>query len=300
MSEYLTVDPLEVPTGVFHKYLLGAVAPRPIAFASTIDGKGQINLSPFSFFNAFSSKPPILIFSPARRVRDNTTKHTLENAIETKEVVINICNFAMAEQMSLTSTEYARGVNEFEKAGFTMVKSTKVNPPRVGESPASFECKVNEIVSLGEEGGAGNLIICEVLLAHIKTSILDGEGIIDPMKLDAIARMGENWYTRANSPSLFEISKPLTKLGIGVDALPEHIRMSKILSGNDVGKLGNVEKLPVKKEINAFGKSKMIVEVKEHCGNNKSRFQKALHHLAKEQLAAGHTDTAWKILLQKV
>ena len=300
MSAILTVDPQEVSTGVFHKYLLGTVAPRPIALASTMDVEGQINLSPFSFFNAFSAKPPILIFSPARRVRDNTTKHTLENALETKEVVINICNFDMAEQMSLSSSEYARGVNEFEKGGFTMVDSEKVNPPRVGESPASFECKVKDIVSLGKEGGAGNLIICEVVLAHIQKSILDNEGKVDPIKLDAIARMGENWYARANAQSLFEISKPLTKLGIGVDALPAHIRLSKILSGNDLGKLGNVEALPALEEITSFAASSMMQQVREECEGDKNQWVKALHHLAKEQLAAGQVEVAWKILMQKL
>jgi len=294
----LTIDPKETATGKFHSFMLGAIAPRPIAFASTLDGQNNINLSPFSFFNAFGSNPPILIFSPARRVRDNTTKHTLENALETKEVVINICNYSMAEQMSLSSTEYPKGVNEFEKSGFTMLDSTRVAPPRVKESPASFECRVNDVIAMGSEGGAGNLIICEVLLAHISRSILDSKDEIDPVKLDAIGRMGGNWYSRANASSIFEISKPLTTLGIGVDSIPKHIRLSTILSGNDLGKLGNVEHIPSDNDVKLFSESKMMVEVKEKCIEDDVRLKTALHQLAKDQLVSNHVDLAWKILLQ--
>lgn len=298
MSKFLTIDPKKVSTAEFHGFLLGAIAPRPIAFASTIDENNNINLSPFSFFNAFSANPPILVFSPARRVRDNTTKHTLENTIETKEVVINICDYSMAEQMSLASTEYPKGVNEFEKSGFTMLESSRVAPPRVKESPASFECKVNEIIPLGNEGGAGNLVICEVLLAHISTSILDASGRILPAKLDAIGRMGGNWYTRANGPSLFEIAKPLSSQGIGVDEIPEAIRLSTLLSGNDLGKLGNVEEMPSEEEVRSYGKSQLIVELKENCEGDKERFELGLHQLAKDHLNVNHVGIAWKILLQ--
>lgn len=239
----ITIDPKEISTGKLHSYLLGAVAPRPICFASTVDVEGNVNLSPYSFFNVFSANPPVMIFSPARRVRNNTTKHTLENVLETKEVVINIVSYPMVQQMSLSSTEYAKGVNEFVKAGFTEIPSQKVKPPRVAEAPVQFECKVNEVVELGKEGGAGNLVICEVVQLHINEAILDAEGKIDPVKIDAVARMGGNWYNRAKE-GMFEVPKPLSTLGIGVDALPKAIRLSKILTGNDLGMLANVEELP--------------------------------------------------------
>lgn len=239
----LEIDPNSISTPKLHAYLLAAIAPRPICFASTIDSAGKVNLSPYSFFNVFSANPPILVFSPARRVRDNTVKDTLENVQETKEVVVNIVNYAMVQQMSLSSTEYPKGVNEFVKAGFTEVPSLKVAPPRVKEAPVQMECRVNEIISLGTEGGAGHLVICEVLHLHIDEAILDAEGKIDPVKIDAVARMGGNWYTRANN-GMFEVEKPLKTLGIGVDALPKEIRESRILTGNDLGRLGNVEILP--------------------------------------------------------
>ena len=193
----LSIDPKEVSVGVLHGYLLGAVSPRPICFASTVDSEGNVNLSPYSFFNVFSANPPVLIFSPARRVRDNTTKHTLENVLETKEVVVNIVSYAMVQQMSLSSTEYAKGVNEFTKAGFTEIPSSFVKPPRVKEAPVQFECKVTEVIGLGSEGGAGNLVLCEVVKVHIDEAILDAEQKIDPFKIDTVARMGGNWYSRA-------------------------------------------------------------------------------------------------------
>ena len=230
----ITIDPREIPTPKLHGYLLGAVSPRPICFASTVDKEGLVNLSPYSFFNVFSANPPVMIFSPARRVRDNTTKHTLENVHQTREVVINIVSYNMVQQMSLSSTEYPKEVNEFVKAGFTEIASEVVKPPRVKEAPVQFECKVNEIVALGNEGGAGNLVICEVVKLHLNENILDENGRIDPLKIDTVARMGGNWYSRAKS-GLFEVEKPLTTLGIGVDALPEGIRFSKVLSGNDLG-----------------------------------------------------------------
>ncbi len=239
----ITIDPKEISTGKLHSYLLGAVAPRPICFASTVDVEGNVNLSPYSFFNVFSANPPVMIFSPARRVRNNTTKHTLENVLETKEVVINIVSYPMVQQMSLSSTEYAKGVNEFVKAGFTEIPSQKVKPPRVAEAPVQFECKVNEVVELGKEGGAGNLVICEVVQLHINEAILDAEGKIDPVKIDAVARMGGNWYNRAKE-GMFEVPNPLSTLGLGVDALTKAIRLSKLLPGNDFVMLATVEELP--------------------------------------------------------
>lgn len=285
----MTIDPKEVNTAKFHGYMLGAVAPRPIAFASTVDAKGNVNLSPFSFFNCFSANPPIMIFSPARRVRDNTTKHTLENVLVHDEVVINIVNHGMVEQMSLASTEYDEGVNEFVKSGLTPIASERVKPPRVGEAPASFECKVIEVKPLGNEGGAGNLIICEVLLMHVKEEVLDTEERIDPYKLDAVARMGGNWYCRAQGDAIFEIPKPLTTKGIGVDQIPEYIRNSNVLTGNNLGRLGNIEKLPNSNEVGLFGDRKDIKKAKK---------EGALHQLAQHFLASGEVENAWKALLQ--
>jgi flavin reductase (DIM6/NTAB) family NADH-FMN oxidoreductase RutF len=279
-------EPKELATAALHGYLLSAVAPRPIAFASTIDKNGNPNLSPFSFFNVFSANPPIMIFSPARRVRDNTTKHTLENAESTKEVVINVVNYNIVQQMSLSSTEYAEGVNEFEKAGLTMLKSDLVKPFRVAESPIQFECKVNEIIKLGTEGGAGNLIVCEVVKLHINTDVLAENGSIDQEKLDLVARAGGSYYSRAKN-GFFEIPKPLSVLGIGVDALPKEVRTSNILTGNDLGLLGNVEKLPSKAAIIAFGK--------KH--NNSSLSEVERHKKAQHLLSFGDVESAWKVLL---
>jgi len=247
----ISITPQDIPTGKLHGYLLGSVSPRPICFASTVDMEGNVNLSPYSFFNVFSAKPPILIFSPARRVRDNTTKHTLENVLETKEVVINIVSYAMVQQMSLSSTEYAKGVNEFVKAGFTETASEIVAPPRVAEAPVQLECKVNEVIALGTEGGAGNLVICEVVKLHIDESILDAAGVIDPLKIDTVSRMGGNWYSRAKE-GLFEVPKPLSTLGLGIDALPVEVQRSNVLTGNDLGFLGNVEHFPSEEFIQNF------------------------------------------------
>jgi len=283
----MKINPKEIPVGKMHSYLLGAVAPRPIAFASTIDKQGNVNLSPFSFFNCFGANPPILIFSPARRGRDNTSKHSYENVLEVPEVVINIVSYAMVQQMSLASTEYPKGINEFVKAGFTQVPSEVVKPPRVGESPAAFECKVLDVIKTGDQGAAGNLIICEVLLAHIKDEILDAEGKIDPMKLDAVARMGGDWYCRANGEALFKVPKPLDKIGIGIDQLPESIRSSKILTGNDLGMLANIEELP-KPNPDA-----LTDEMKEALQQGKD----ACHLLAQLYLSKGRLDEAWRLLL---
>jgi len=263
------------------------VGPRPIALASTLDSKGNPNLSPFSFFNAFSAKPPILVFSPARRVRDNTTKHTLENAQETNEVVINVVTYDMVQQTSLSSTEYPKEINEFTKAGFTQIDSELVKPFRVKESPVHFECKVNEIIALGDEGGAGNLIVCEILLIHINENILNEQQKIDPHKIDLVSRMGGNWYCRANG-NLFEVEKPISTLGIGIDQIPDHIRNSSVLTGNDLGQLGNIEQLPTEDEVAAFQNDPLL--------NNIEKEQ--LHQLAKDLLAKGNVEDAWKVLLQ--
>ncbi len=293
-----SIDPQHIGTAEMHGYLLGAVSPRPIAFASTIDAEGKVNLSPFSFFNCFSANPPILVFSPSRRVRDNTIKHTLENVLATKEVVINCVNFEMVEQMSLASTEYDRGIDEFVKSGLTAVASRKVKPPRVAESPVSFECRVNEVVALGDEGGAGNLVIAEVLMVHIKEEILDEAEKIDPFKMDAVARLGGNWYSRASGASLFEIPKPIRTKGMGVDALPQHIRESDVLSGNHLGRLGNTEAFPDVESIKAFRQEPIIRTIFEQCDDDKSLLKKELHLQAKKFLEKGETDTAWKTLLQ--
>jgi flavin reductase (DIM6/NTAB) family NADH-FMN oxidoreductase RutF len=293
----ISINPKEVSVGRFHYLMLGTVAPRPIAFASTIDKDGNVNLSPYSFFNCFSANPPILVFSPARRVRDNTHKHTLENLREVPEVVINIVNYDMVEQMSLSSTEYPKGVNEFIKAGFTQVDSIKVKPPRVGESPAAFECKVLDIIELGQEGGAGHLVICEVLLGHFKQEIFDENDKIDPFKVDAVGRMGGDWYCRATGNSLFEIEKPIRTMGIGVDAIPERIRNSHVLSGNNLGRLGNVEQLPTDDEITAMAENTEVLEIIRRLGFDTEALELNLHALARQKIEAGEVHEAWKILL---
>lgn len=287
----VSILPGEVSTSRLHHYLLGAVGPRPIAFASTRDEKGRPNLSPFSFFNVFSANPPILIFSPARRVRNNTTKHTLENVLKIQEVVINIVDYAMVQQMSLASTEYAEGENEFIKAGLTMLESDMVEPYRVAESPVQFECKVNKIEPLGKEGGAGNLIFSEVMKIHIDASILDENENIDPYKIDQVARMGGNWYTRAVE-GLFEVPKPLSTLGIGVDRIPEDIRFSEILTGNDLGKLGNVQQIPSLEEVTVFKRGNIALQ----SIVDDQDFIK-LHLMAQEYLNKNDVLSAWKILL---
>ncbi|WP_417872424.1 flavin reductase family protein [Xanthomarina gelatinilytica] len=284
-------EPKDLSVGKLHGYLLSAVAPRPIAFASTMDNNGNPNLSPFSFFNVFSANPPILIFSPARRVRNNTTKHTLENILATKEVVINVVNFDMVHQASLSSTEYPEGVNEFDKAGLTMLKSDLVSPFRVAESPIQFECKVNEVVALGDQGGAGNLVICEVVKLHIEDDILDAEGSIDQEKLDLVARAGGNYYSRARS-GFFELPKPLSTLGIGVDSFPEDVKNSMILTGNDLGMLANVETLPTPEEV-----SKFVETVSQRYPDITTASHREKHKLAHNYLSFGDIQSAWKILL---
>lgn len=283
----LKIKPEEVSIAELHSHLLAAVGPRPIALTSTIDEAGNPNLSPFSFFNVFSANPPIAIFSPARRVRNNTTKHTLDNVLNNKEVVINLVSYAMVQQTSLSSTEYGQRVNEFDKAGFTPIASEIVKPFRVKESPVQLECVVKDIISLGDEGGAGNLVICEVKLVHIDQSILNEAGKIDPNKIDLVGRMGGNWYCRASKDAIFEVKKPLTTLGIGVDQIPIDIRNSDILSGNDLGILGNVETIPSMEEVEHFCTTKKL--------NNENIT--ALHLKAKELLKQGNTIDAWKTLL---
>ena len=289
----LTIDPKEVSTAKLQGYLQSAIGPRPIAFASTLDKKGKPNLSPFSFFNIFSANPPILVFSPARRVRDNSVKHTLLNCEATGQVVINVVNFDMVQQTSLSSTEYAAGVNEFLKSGLTAIPSEVVKPYRVAESPVQFECKVIEIIALGKEGGAGNMIVCEVLKMHINESVLDKNGIIDPVKIDLVSRLGGNWYSRANK-GLFEVEKPLTTLGIGVDFIPDFVKESPVFNGNDLGKLGNVESLPTEEEITIFVKKNFEVK-----GVLSSDDELKKHQLAKEYLDKNEVLTAWKVLLAK-
>lgn len=266
----------------------GAVVPRPIALASTVDEAGRVNLSPFSFFNIFSANPPILVFSPSRRGRDSTTKHTLDNVRQVAEVVINVVTHAMVEQVSLSSCEYPKGVNEFVKAGLTPLPSQRVRPPRVAESPVSFECKVNQVIELGQGGAAGNLVICEVLLMHISETVLNPDGRISPFKLDAVARMGADYYLRAQGDSIFKVPKPNEKLGIGVDELPDRIRRSAVLSGNDLGMLGNVERIPDADNI-TLSSSDFV--------NARQEGEQAVHRLAQQALRAGDLARAWQILL---
>ena len=283
----LSINPKEIPTSKLHGYLLGAVAPRPIAFASTIDNNGNPNLSPFSFFNVFGSNPPMMIFSPARRVRGNTTKHTLQNIEKVKEVVINVVNYDIVQQMSLSSSEYPEGVNEFEKAGFTMLPSDEVSPFRVAESPVQFECKVTDIIYTGDKGGAGNLIVCEVIKIHINEIVLDANGMIDQHKIDLVARAGGSYYTRARD-GFFEIPKPITTLGIGVDLIPAVIRNSIILIGNNLGMLGNIAQLPTQDTVNNFGK-----EHPEFIGLETTK----KHTFAQEYLKKNDVESALKVLL---
>jgi len=287
----LSIIPQEVSTGKLHSYLLSAVSPRPIAFASTVDALGNVNLSPFSFFNVFSANPPILVFSPARRVRDNTTKHTLENILITKEVVINIVNYDMVQQMSLSSTEYPDGVNEFLKSGLTEVASDIVKPPRVKEAPVHFECKVNDVIALGNEGGAGNLIIAEVVKLHIKETILDADGKIDANKIDTVARMGGNWYNRSRE-GMFEVIKPIKTRGIGVDALPLSIKNSEILTGNDLGILGNSESIPSMDEVKEY-LSLMVEKSPDIQTVNKKKLEEQAQNMIQE----GTILDAFKLLL---
>ena len=276
-------------------FLQYAVAPRPVCFASTIDSSGQVNLSPFSFFNLFSSTPPILIFSPARRVRDNTTKHTLHNVLDVPEVVINIVDYDMVQQTSLASCEYPKGTNEFLKAGLTEMPATRVRPPMVKESKIKIECRVIEVKPLGEEGGAGNLVICEALCMHIDDAILDDERkMIDQRRIHHIARLGGDWYCRVDEHNLFQVEKPNTKLGIGIDALPPPLRNSTILSGNDLGQLANVHELPT---IDPTFHDDTLKNIFQYYSVNPDEMEKELHAYAKKLLSQGKVAEAWQILL---
>jgi flavin reductase (DIM6/NTAB) family NADH-FMN oxidoreductase RutF len=290
----MILDLKDLKTAEKQYYLQHVVAPRPVCFASTIDKAGNINLSPFSFFNLFSSNPPIVIFSPSRRVRDNTTKHTLENVIEVPEVVINIVTYEMVHQVSLASCEYPKEMNEFEKAGFTAEPATLVKPPMVKESKVKMECKVIEVKPLGTEGGAGNLVICEVLRMHINDSLLDENKKIDQRKIHHIARLGDDWYCKVDESNLFVVPKPNTELGIGVDALPESIRNSDILSGNDLGYLANVREMPI---IEPSFDDTHLKNIIQYYSLNPDEMEKELHAYAKKLLAEGKVREAWQVLL---
>jgi flavin reductase (DIM6/NTAB) family NADH-FMN oxidoreductase RutF len=292
----LSIDPKEITVQKVHQYLLGAIGPRPIAFASTVDDDGNDNLAPFSFFNVFSANPPILIFSPARSGRSNTTKDTYNNVKVHPEVVINVVNYDIVHQMSLASSPYPPGTSEFIKAGFTALKSDIVKPKRVGESPVQFECKVNEVVELGDAGGAGNLIICEVVRIHINENVLDENSMIDQKKIDLVSRMGGNWYCRADENSMFEIVKPITTCGIGYDQIPEDIRKSPVLTGNDLGHLGGIEELPNETEVNEY-KLLELSELFLTLEDKPSELELALHEKAKSLLAENKLEEAWMTLL---
>ncbi|MBC7688722.1 MAG: flavin reductase family protein, partial [Aquabacterium sp.] len=274
----ITLDLQRLQQADIQHYLQHTIAPRPICFASTIDKNGLVNLSPFSFFNLFSSNPPVVVFSPSRRGRDNTTKHTLQNILEVPEVVINIVTYDMVQQVSLSSCEFEKGTDEFFKAGFTKQPSHQVKPPGVKESPVQLECKVIEVKPLGQQGGAGNLVIAEVLLMHVDESILNEAGKIDQRKLDLVARLGGNWYARINASNIFEVDKPNTQLGIGVNALPDSIRNSPILTGNNLGQLGNVTQLPF---VEVSFEDDHLKNIVQYYSTNPDDMEKELHHYAK-------------------
>ncbi|QDA62193.1 flavin reductase family protein [Hymenobacter jejuensis] len=297
---FRTITPGTLKGAEWHQLLLGAVAPRPIAFVSTISAEGEVNLSPFSFFNVFSSNPPTLIFSPANRVRDNTQKHTLYNVREVAECVINICDYALVEQMSLASTEYERGVNEFGKAGLTELASELIRPPRVAECPVSFECVVEQIIAIGDSNGGGNLVICRVVQAHYREDILAPDGLsVDPHKLDAVARLAGDWYSRVTPESLFIVPKPNRNKGIGIDQLPEFIRHSNLLTGNNLGRLGNIEQqaIPSAEAVEAFRQEPLVAYTLNKYRDDAAEQQKQLVLLAKQILEEGRLEDAWKTLL---
>jgi flavin reductase (DIM6/NTAB) family NADH-FMN oxidoreductase RutF len=286
----ITIDPKSITVPKLQGYLQGAISPRPIALVSSVDANGLVNLSPFSFFNMFSMNPPILVFSPSRRVRDNSTKHTLQNVLEVPEVVINIVSYEMVEKASLASCDFPKGTSEFVKAGFTELPSVNVKPPRVGESPVSFECKVNEVIPFGTAGGAGNLVICEVILMHAREEIFDTDGKINPHEVDAVARMGGDYYCRAFGENIFTVPKPNEKVGIGFDQIPMQIKNSKVLTGNDLGRLGNSEKLPDRESIELF-------RTNPDWLNAYKNGEEAIHRLAQHYLREGKVEDAWKTLL---
>ena len=285
----------ELPIMQKQAWLQHAIAPRPICFASTIDKQGNVNLSPFSFFNLFSSNPPIVVFSPARRGRDNTTKHTLENVLEVPECVINMVDYSMVQQMSLSSCEYPKGTDEFIKAGFTKEAASMVSPPMVKEAKIKLECKINEVKSLGEEGGAGQLVIAEVLCMHIDDSILNEAGnMIDQTKLELVARLGGDWYCKVSTDNLFKVAKPNTALGIGIDALPGSIKNSSFLTGNHLGQLANVHELPT---IDPGFSDDRLKNIIQYYGLTPNEMEQELHKYAAELLNQEKVQEAWQILL---
>ncbi|MEO6843841.1 MAG: flavin reductase family protein [Ginsengibacter sp.] len=291
---FKTINLKDVKTAEAQNYLNHSIAPRPICFASTIDAQGNVNLSPFSFFNLFSTNPPVVIFSPARRVRNNTTKHTLQNVLEVPEVVINIVDYEMIQQVSLSSCEYPKETDEFVKSGFTKEPSLLVKPPRVKESPVQMECKVLEVKHLGTEGGAGNLIICEIMMMHVNENILGENGKIDQLKLHHVARLGGNWYVKVSAYNLFEVEKPNIELGIGFDNLPESIKDSKILTGNQLGQLANVHELQV---INPAFEDEKLKNIFQYFSIDPVEMEKELHLYAAELLDKGKISEAWQVLL---
>jgi len=293
------IDPV-AQQAIFDDLIKYAVAPRPICFASTIDAAGEVNLSPFSYFNFMSQQPPICVFSPLLRMRDGSTKHTLDNIEEVPEVVINIVNYAMVQQQSLASTEYGKGINEFEKSGFTAIASELIKPPRVAESPIQLECKVKEIISLGDGPGGGNMVIAEVVRMHIHKTLLDDDHQITQESLDLVARLGGNWYCRVTKESLFEVPKPLRNLGIGVDALPEHIRFSEILTGNHLGRLANVEQLPVLTDENRLSLDPNVKAIWDHSQEQLPLRRKLLQMYAAKLLDEGKLTLAWQVLLLEI
>ncbi|HBH07121.1 MAG TPA: flavin reductase [Flavobacteriales bacterium] len=295
-EEYLGIDPKLSTTAQVIGTLQSAVAPRPIALASTIDSKGRVNLSPYSFFNVFSANPPILIFSPSRRVRGNTTKHTLQNVLETGEVVINAVSGEIVQQISLSSSDYDKGVNEFAKSGLTELPSKLISPPRCAESPVQMECKVLDVISLGKKGGAGNLVICEVIYLHVNKSVLNEDGRIDQEKIDLIGRMGGAWYNTTRTESLFQVAKPTVPVGMGFDQLPKEILESQILSGNDLAQLANCPEMPNESEVNEY-KLLDISDIHLNFQDNPIELKTALHRHAKALLAEKKVDEAWKALL---
>jgi len=290
-----SLDPSNLSTLELQSWLQHGIAPRPICFVSTISAAGQINLSPFSFFNLFSTNPPICIFSPARRVRDNTIKHSLENVREVPEAVINIVNYAMVQQTSLASTEYPRGVNEFGKAGLTMEPSVLVTPPRVQESPMQLECLIREIKPLGTGPGAGNLVFAEVVKIHVREEVLNDQGQIDQAKLDLVARLGANWYCRITADNLFEVEKPLRTMGIGVDSLPAEARLSAVLTGNELGRLGNMEAVPTEKQLAELMILPEIIAI-FNAGLQTQACYRALHLLARKYIRENNIEKALSIL----
>jgi flavin reductase (DIM6/NTAB) family NADH-FMN oxidoreductase RutF len=293
----LSIKTSDLSIGQLHNYLNHAVAPRPICLASTVDKDGNVNLSPFSFFNVFSTNPPVCVFSPSRSVRDNTTKHTLENVLEVPECVINIVNYDIVQQVSLSSVAYAKGVNEFTKSGLTPLASELVKPPRVAEAPVQLECIIREIISLGDTPGAGNLVLAEIKMLHISEDILDPDGRINQAKIDLVARLGGDWYCRITEDNLFKVAKPNMKMCIGVDALPQSIRNSRVLTGNNLGQLGNLEALPTDEAVEAFSQLPDIKDLLDATIGDSQTRELQLHLKAKQLLDDDRVEEALMILL---